>query len=1133
MRNKRFSAVLCLLLCVVLAFAFVGCNKDDDNGDVKPADKVTVTFKNGDTVVDTVEIEKGTAVAATTKTVTAPDGKEFKSWQKDGVDYDFSAKVNEDITLVAAFKDAAPTTEKYTITFKDAAGNVLDTIEVVKGQYIAAADVPMAPDKSDEHKTFVGWVLESDPLVPLDYDSEVLTDATYVAKYETVKFTVTLTEANNVTTWEAQTVEYGGTIKALDLPLGYIIESVKNGTEDFDITAPVTSDLTLTITLKEVKYNVTFRDADGKEIATVLVPRNGNATLPTAVSNTYWTAEAEEYAKLFNVIKDCTITLGTTASDKYKNNKTWINSPDGGKTAQTMFNADFETGGWALVQPPFQKDGAYFTVTGNFAKFSARIYINKGDTCTYKIYVDGILVRTLELEASADAAYSDTVELVGPENMTAGMHTIKVESVKTAQIQVLEGLRGPDIKDNYDVIFKDAAGNEFAKVNVPSGSAVAAPATAPVKTAFLFKEWQLDGKKYDFTAPVTEDIVLTPAWDFDTANYIKVKFTVDGKQIGDELYVGKNGTVAKPTTDPTKDKHEFKFWTVDGTTEFDFSTALTADTEIKAYFEATVAKYTVTFKDAEGKDIGTVTVVEGENASLPTPPTNFYWTTTNEEYVKLFNVIADQTVTLDKVATSKYSNQTQWINSTDGGNAAKDLFNADFTTGGWKLSSPPFQDKDAYFTVTGNYANFKLRLYVNKGDTATYHIYVDGILVKVVELAATDAAINQEYVVLDATNFVAGMHTIKVVVVKTAQILAIGAQKGPDIKDNYDVIFKDAAGNEFSKASVKSGSAVTAPDTTPTLTAFLFKEWQLNGKKYDFTTPVTEDIVLTPAWEFDTANYIKVKFTADGQAFGDEQYVAKNGTATKPATDPTKENYKFKFWTVDNTTEFDFSTALTADTEIKAFFELDAKTHTVTFKDAEGTVLGTATVIDGETAQLPAAPEGYYWTCTMADLANITADKDVVLGKVDASLYPKVAANHWNITVNKTPDDQATKYSVTKSGGNDQNWGFVFYQKGSYVEFKADIAGELRFTGNCEKNGQHFVLGLYIDGVLYKTINIDTPTPFAITADANLPAGEHTYRIAILSATADEGGETPGAWAGIVWTAIGFQEKTTSTETEA
>ena len=772
MKNKRFLAVLCLLLCVVLAFTFVGCNKDDgkdngkDNG-VKPTDKVTVTFKNGDTVVDTVTIEKGTAVAATTKTVTAPEGKEFKSWQKDGADYDFSAKVEEDITLVATFRDkeSGGDSETLTITFKDDAGNVLKTILVARGQYIAAADVPTAPDKSAEHKTFVRWVDENDPLVSLDYDSEVYQNATYVPEYATVKFTVTFTEANGVTTWETQTLEYGGTIGTLDLPAGYIIESVKNGTEDFDLTSPVTSDLNLTITLKEVNYNVTFRDGDGKEIATVSVPVRGNATLPTPANKTYWTATAEEYAKLFNVTEERTITLGTVADSKYKGNKTWINSAAGGNTAKELFNADFETGAWALVQPPFQKDGAYFTVTGNFAKFSARFYINKGDTCEYNIYVDGILVKTLKLEASADAIFNDTVELVGPENMTAGMHTIKVEVVKTAQIQVLEGLKGPDIKDNYDVIFKDAAGNEFFKTTVANGTTVTAPESNPTKTAFLFKEWQLNGKKYDFSTPVTEDIVLTPAWDFDTENYIKVKFTVDGSAYGDEQYIAKNGTVTAPEGTPTKDGYLFQFWAKKGeTTAYDFTAAIAEDLTLEAYFKLDANEYTLTFMNGTEK-IGEVKVIEGRNGTLPaTADSTTYWTATTEEYAKLFNVTENRTITLSAAKLGKSTNFKQWTNSDAGIQGFKD--NAGIKSCEYNWTRTP----GCTITFTGNIVRFGFIWMVPQGSSSTYEILVDGHVAKTIEITTemTAAATVTDRTTFDNINLLepdvltAGEHTITI-----------------------------------------------------------------------------------------------------------------------------------------------------------------------------------------------------------------------------------------------------------------------------------------------------------------------------------------------------------------------------------
>ena len=81
MKNKRFLAVLCLVLCMVLMLGLAACGGDKDDDGNKTTEKVTVTFKNGETVVDTIEITKGTAVAATTKTVEAPEGKQFKSWQ--------------------------------------------------------------------------------------------------------------------------------------------------------------------------------------------------------------------------------------------------------------------------------------------------------------------------------------------------------------------------------------------------------------------------------------------------------------------------------------------------------------------------------------------------------------------------------------------------------------------------------------------------------------------------------------------------------------------------------------------------------------------------------------------------------------------------------------------------------------------------------------------------------------------------------------------------------------------------------------------------------------------------------------------------------------------------------------------
>ena len=64
-----------------------------------------------------------------------------------------------------------------------------------------------------------------------------------------------------------------------------------------------------------------------------------------------------------------------------------------------------------------------------------------------------------------------------------------------------------------------------------------------------------------------------------------------------------------------------------------------------------------------------------------------------------------------------------------------------------------------------------------------------------------------------------------------------------------------------------------------------------------------------------------VTFNTDGGSSVDAQTVEEGQTATAPA-DPTKEGYDFILWyTTDDTVEFDFSTPITADLTINAYWQ--------------------------------------------------------------------------------------------------------------------------------------------------------------------------------------------------------------------
>lgn len=546
------------------------------------------------------------------------------------------------------------------------------------------------------------------------------------------------------------------------------------------------------------------------------------------------------------------------------------------------------------------------------------------------------------------------------------------------------------------------------------------------------------------------------------------------------------------------------------------------------------ATYQVRFQTADGTPISTVSVKRGENATFPTPSGNTYYTADKAEYAKAFNVTANQTITLGTIASSLFKRNTGgvWLNGEEGGAQATAEYNADFVSGGWKLIKSPKQDVGAYFTISGNFAKFEAKFWVDPNTTGTYNIYVDNILVRVFTLTAGTDRINAVYSVLDSTNMTAGMHTIKVEVVQTAQITALYPTKGPDIKDNYDVTFKNADGSVFTTKTVANGAAVTAPETNPIKTGFIFGEWQLNGATYDFSTPVTQDITLTPTWTFDAENYSVVKFTVDGKTYGDEQYIEKGATATKPATDPAKENYEFKFWTVDGKTAFDFATPITQDTVIEAHFEATATKHTVTYVDPAGTEITKVTVVDGENAKLPPAPDGYYWKVNLSELVGITADKTVTLDKVLQSDYKMINKNETNsdrfqIACNTNYD--TTRYT-TGSESNKQPTinknATILYEVGQWIEFKADLADILVLRGRCH-NISSLTFTIEVDGYLIGEVHLEKSTASAAhTIGTAIPAGEHTIRIVVT----EMGEKAPNASCGLFIAGFLFQEpKTTET----
>ncbi len=143
------------------------------------------------------------------------------------------------------------------------------------------------------------------------------------------------------------------------------------------------------------------------------------------------------------------------------------------------------------------------------------------------------------------------------------------------------------------------------------------------------------------------------------------------------------------------------------------------------------------------------------------------------------------------------------------------------------------------------------------------------------------------------------------------------------------VTFDSDGGSNVEKQTVESGKLVTKP-TNPTKSGYTFVSWQLNGKDYDFNTPVAQDITLKATWKKNetTTQKYTVTFNSNGGSSVAKQTVESGKTATKPK-DPTKTGYTFVKWQLDGK-DYNFSTKVTKNITLVAVWKGNP-TYTVTF----------------------------------------------------------------------------------------------------------------------------------------------------------------------------------------------------------
>lgn len=301
---------------------------------VYDVDTFTVTFKDGEKVLETQTVEyEAAATAPDTARLSPPEGMHFAKWDKD-----FS-KVTEDIEVSAVYE-----LNVYTVIFKN--GEMTLTTRVEHG---SAATPPNVFDTPTEK--FVGWDK------PFD---NVTSDLIVNAKFETKKFTLTFINFDGTTVYTEE-VEYGASIdshfdkadKAATYDttiLDYDGWYKADGTEitKFDLPTMPAENITLTLKLRlmdsaigEFTVNTpadfTFTESNTAEFS--VMPNEGT-TLYEGVTYKYiWTINKDNVFYKTEETTESSLTFQNLAAGEYLANVKIVASVENCGSVEKDFSA--------------------------------------------------------------------------------------------------------------------------------------------------------------------------------------------------------------------------------------------------------------------------------------------------------------------------------------------------------------------------------------------------------------------------------------------------------------------------------------------------------------------------------------------------------------------------------------------------------------------------------------------------------------------------------------------------------------------------------------------------------------------------------------------------------------------------
>jgi len=400
------------------------------------------------------------------------------------------------------------------------------------------------------------------------------------------------------------------------------------------------------------------------------------------------------------------------------------------------------------------------------------------------------------------------------------------------------------IKNELTVIFNSNGGTPVASQTVIAGEPATKP-TDPTRESYTFDGWYIDDEtfanKWDFETVVIEDITLYAKWNI---NQYTVCFECNGGTPIDTQTVI-HGQLATKPTDPTREGYAFDDWYSDDETSVnkrDFATAITNQislnkwdfetpitNDITLYAEWNINQYTVCFECNGGTPIDTQTVNYGQLATRPTDPsregcTFDDWYIDDETFV---NKRSFATAVTDQISLNK-----------------------------WNFETPITKDITLYAEWNSN--QYTVCFECNGGTP------IDSQTVSYGELATRPTNPSREGYTfddwyIDDETFV-NMRNFATPVTNQISLnkwdFATPITKDITLyaewnSNQYTVCFECNGGTPIDSQTVNYGELATRP-TDPSREGYTFDDWYINDEifvnKWDFATPITNDITLYANW---------------------------------------------------------------------------------------------------------------------------------------------------------------------------------------------------------------------------------------------------------------------------------------------